>query len=304
MKYVFIDDHRRVFSVAKMASRLGVSVSSYYDYRCCKHIKRETKRMVLSENIRYHFGACHERYGSRRLSMELKSNGIMASHTTVAKYMQRMGLRSTFYPKFRNTTDSKHTNPVAENLLEREFNVLEPNTVWVSDITYISVVGSFEYLTTIIDLYDRKIVGYSLSSTMRASDTVIVALKMAVKRRLIGKASSELLFHSDRGVQYTCTEFTSLLGQLGMVRSNSRRGNCWDNAVAESFFKTLKCELVYRFKHLLTAEKMRLEVFQYIECWYNRCRRHAALGNLTIEEFYKNQLASNKNDEQKLLTAS
>lgn len=265
-----------------MALRLGVCVSSYYDYRNCRHIKREIRKMALGESIRRHFEACHHLYGSRRLSDELRSNGIRASHTTVAKYMRDMGLRSRFYRKFRRTTDSKHSNHVAENLLNREFKVDAPNKVWVSDITYISVVGGFEYLTTVIDLYDRKVVGYSQSATLKAKDTVVPALCMAIKRRLSGISSQKLIFHSDRGVQYTCADFTSLLDRHRMIRSNSRKGNCWDNAVAESFFKTIKCELVYGFKKLVSADKMRMEVFKYIECWYNKRRRHSALGNLTI----------------------
>jgi transposase InsO family protein len=269
-----------------MASRLGVSVSSYYDYRTCKHTKREIHKIVLSEKIRYHFGQSYELYGSRRLSGELKNNGIRASHTTIAKYMRQMGLRSKFYRKFRVTTDSRHNNPVAENLLDRDFTVLEPDKVWVSDITYISVVGGFEYLTTIIDLFGRKVVGYSQSKTLKAADTVIPALNMAIKRRLNGRQAPGLVFHSDRGVQYTCSEFTKLLDKAGITRSNSRKGNCWDNAVAASFFKTLKCELVYRFKQLLTASEMKTEIFRYIECWYNKKRRHSTLGYITIDEFY------------------
>jgi len=136
--------------------------------------------------------------------------------------------------------------------------------VWVSDITYISVIGGFEYLTTVIDLYDRKIIGYHQSKTMKANDTVIPALEMAIKRSLNGILALGLIFHSDRGVQYTCKEFTGILEKYKMVRSNSRKGNCWDNAVAESFFKTLKCELVYRFKNLISAEKMKSEIFRIL----------------------------------------
>ena len=256
--------------------------------------------MLLGENIKHYFGVCYKLYGSRRLSTELQSNGIRASYTTVAKYMRQMGLRSKFYLKFRNTTDSKHNNPVAPNLLDRKFKVTGPNKAWVSDITYISVVGGFEYLTTIIDLFDRKVIGYSQSRTLKAKDTVIPALKMAVKRRLNGILASGLIFHSDRGVQYTCSEFTKLLKKYKMRRSNYRKGNCWDNAVAESFFKTIKCELVYGFKQLISAERMRTEIYMYIETWYNKKRRHSTLGNLTIQEF------NNKDyfNIQKLLIAS
>ena len=272
-----------------MAKKLGVSVSSYYEYRSCKYVKRDVQVMVLSEHIRHYFNECKKLYGSRRLSAELKSHGIRASHTTVAKYMQRMGLRCKYYPKFRRTTDSKHSNHLADNLLDRNFKPLAPNKVWVSDITYISVIGGFEYLTTVIDLYDRKVIGYHQSKTMKTDDTVVPALEMAIKRSLNGILAPGLIFHSDRGVQYTSKEFVGMLDKYKIVRSNSRKGNCWDNAVAESFFKTLKCELVYPFKNLLSADRMRSEVFRYIEIWYNRKRRHSYLGYLTIEEFHKRE---------------
>ena len=256
--------------------------------------------MILSENIRHYFELNDKLYGSRRLSAELKSHGIQASHTTVAKYMHEMGIKSVFYSKYRHTTDSKHNNDIADNLLDRNFKPSGPNMAWVSDITYISVIGGFEYLTTIIDLYDRKVIGYSQSQTMKAEDTVIKAFKMAVKRRLSGISAPGLIFHSDRGVQYTCKKFVDLLTKYNMTRSNSRKGNCWDNAVAESFFKTLKCELVYQFKQLLSALKMRAVIFRYIETWYNKRRRHAALGNRTIDEFYR----KNNISKQKLNLAS
>ena len=228
-----------------MALRLGVSVSSYSDYRKCKYIKREVSKILLGENIKYYSGEYHKLSGSRRLSTELQRNGIRASHATVAMYMHQMGLRSEFYPKFSNTTNSKHSNPVVPNRLDCTFKVTGTNKAWVSDITYISVVGGFEYLTTIIDLFDRKVIGYRQSRTLKAKDTVIPALEMAIKRRLNGR------------VQYTCGEFTKFLKKYKMRQSNSRKGNCWDNAVAESFFKTIKCELVYRFKQLISTEKMK-----------------------------------------------
>ena len=266
-----------------MALKLGISVSSYYEYKNCKYIKRETNSIILCGHIRNHFESNKKRYGSRRLSAELKSHGVQASHTTVAKYMNRMGLRSRFYPKFKTTTDSNHSNSIADNLLDRNFTILEPNKAWVSDITYISVIGGFEYLTVIIDLYDREVIGYHQSKTMKTSDTVIPALNMAVKNRLNGHSAPDLIFHSDRGVQYTAKEFTDLLNKYKIIRSNSRKGNCWDNAVAESFFKTLKCELIYDHKEI-SAKKMELLVFEYIELWYNKKRRHSTLGNLTIDE--------------------
>lgn len=281
-----------------MALRLGVSVSSYYDYCNCKYIKRAAKKILLSEKIRTCFNECRQVYGSRRLAVELTAAKVPVSHTTVSKYMNQMGLRSTFYPKYRNTTDSQHNNHIADNLLDRNFSVASANKAWVSDITYVSVIGGFEYLTTVIDLYDRKVIGYSLSRTMKACDTVIPALKMAIKARQSEILDFGLIFHSDRGVQYTCGDFIQLLDKYKIIRSNSRKGDCWDNAVAESFFKTLKCELIYQFKKLLPAENMRTEIFKYIETWYNKRRRHSALGNLNILEFY------NKIIKQNLLIAS
>jgi putative transposase len=175
------------------------------------------------------------------------------------------------------------------NILNREFTVTGPSKVWVSDITYISTKEGFLYLTTVIDLYDRKIIGWSLSNGMSTDETVLAAWKMAVKNRSIEKG---LIFHSDRGIQYANKKIANVIESYKTVsRSMSRKGNCWDNAVAESFFKTLKTEQVYGNK-LVSKEQMRLDLFEYIEIWYNRKRRHSALQYKTIEEFWnqKNDL--------------
>ncbi|PQA97343.1 IS3 family transposase, partial [Chryseobacterium piscicola] len=161
------------------------------------------------------------------------------------------------------------------------FSVTERSKVWVSDITYIQTKEGFLYLTTLIDLYDRKIIGWSLSDGMSTEETSLSAWKMAVKNR---KFDQGLIFHSDRGVQYASRKFAKTVESYGVIRSMSRRGNCWDNAVAESFFKSLKTELIYGNK-LITKEKMELEIFEYIEVWYNKKRRHSTLKYKTIEEF-------------------
>jgi transposase InsO family protein len=261
-------------------------------------MRRRVKREILASHIRSCFEASHERYGSPRISAELSRQGTPVSRLTVSRYMKRMGLRSRLARKFRATTDSRHNNPVAPNLLEQNFNVPAPNKVWVSDITYLRVKDGFEYLTAIIDLYDRKVVGWSFSRNLRAENTVITALGMAMKRRIGAPKAPGLVLHSDRGVQYTCKAFTDILTRAGIVRSNSRRGNCWDNAVAESFFKTLKCELIYG-RAILSAEQIRSEIFEYIECWYNKKRRHSYLEYLTIDEFWKT-----KTNPYKFLIAS
>lgn len=187
--------------------------------------------------------------------------------------------------KFKVTTDSNHKFPVPENLLERDFKPGILGAVWVSDITYIRTRQGWLYLTTVIDLGDRKIIGWALSTTMKANDTVLPAFKMAQSRRPV---TQQLIFHSDRGVQYACNEFRWLLEKNPLIiRSMSRKVNCWDNAVAESFFKTLKAECVYQYKFIDKEHAARI-VFEYIETWYNRKRLHSALGYVSPEEFGRN----------------
>lgn len=202
-------------------------------------------------------------------------SGIKVSRTTVTKYMKNMGLRSKIGKKFKVTTDSKHSHKIMDNVLERNFRPSEPSKAWVSDITYIHTQEGFLYLTAVLDLYDRKCIGWSVSDSMKTEETSLAAWKMAIKNR---KLSNDLLFHSDRGVQYACEKFSNTLDSYKVVtRSMSRKGNCWDNAVAESFFKTLKSEQIYGNK-LVSKDQMRAELFEYIEIWYNRERRHSTLG--------------------------
>ena len=174
------------------------------------------------------------------------------------------------------TTDSSHKYPVVENHLNRNFSVGKPNSAWVSDITYIRTKQGWLYLNTVIDLFDRKVIGWSLSSTMYAKDTSMSAFKMALSNRPLMKTDS-LIFHSDRGVQYSCKEFVSMVGKnKQIIKSMSRKGNCWDNAVAESFFKTLKMELIYQNRYE-TRKQAELSIFEYIEGFYNTHRRHKHL---------------------------
>ncbi|WP_231634953.1 IS3 family transposase [Pedobacter sp. PACM 27299] len=199
--------------------------------------------------------------------------------------MRKAKLRSIVKKKFKVTTDSSHKFPVPDNVLDRDFKPGISGAVWVSDITYIRTRQGWLYLTTGIDLGDRKIIGWALSATMKAYDTVIPAFKMAQSRRPI---TQKIIFHSDRGVQYACNEFRWLLEKNSLIiRSMSRKGNCWDNAVAESFFKTLKAECIYQQQFTDKEQAARI-VFEYIETWYNRKRLHSALGYLSPEEFGKN----------------
>lgn len=279
-----MDSNKGRYSVEMMARALNVSPRSYYNYKQERYTARiERKEYLLSMIYQYYFSA-KGRNGSPRIACDLRADNILVSQTTVAYYMKELGIRSRIGKRFKATTNSNHTYNIAPNLLNREFTVDEPSKVWVGDITYIHTKDGFIYLTTVIDLYDRKVVGWSISNNLKAEHTTVAALKMAVKNRI---PKREMMFHSDRGVQYACEEFATLISEMKMVQSMSRKGNCWDNAVAESFFKSLKCELIYGNK-LISACQMELEIFEYIECWYNKCRRHSALGNMTIDEFWNN----------------
>lgn len=192
----------------------------------------------LEDKIKAIYFDKKQRYGSPRITVELLDDGIKVSRKTVAKYMKNMGLRSKIGKKFKATTDSKHAHKIMDNVLDRNFKASEPSKVWVSDITYIHTKEGFLYLTPILDLYDRKCIGWSISDGMKTEETSLAAWKIAIKHR---KLSLGLIFHSDRGVQYACEKFSNTLDSNKIItRSMSRKGNCWDNAVAESFFKTLK----------------------------------------------------------------
>lgn len=283
MIYRFIKNHETIYPIEKMCKVLSIGLRSYYDWKSRAVSDRKLKAIAIQEEIKTIYFKRKQRYGSPRITMDLQVKGIKVSRVTVAKYMKQMGLHSKLGRKFRTTTDSKHSYRIMENILNREFKVTEPSKVWVSDITYIHTKEGFVYLTTVIDLYDRKCIGWSISDGMSTEETSLAAWKMALKNRNISKG---LIFHSDRGVQYACGKFVNTLDSYKMItRSMSRKGNCWDNAVAESFFKTLKTEQIYGNK-LVSKAQMKMDLFEYIEVWYNRERRHSAIGNLTIQEFW------------------
>lgn len=275
--------HRHLFPVEKMCSVFEVSKSGYYHWLNAEPSKRWKENEALLIDIQDVFESSHKTYGSPRITKELRENGKKASRPRVARIMRSAGMYAIKPKKFKVTTDSKHNYPIAPNLLKREFNTSRSNEVWVSDITYIRTRQGWLYLTIVMDLFDRKIVGWSTSNNLSAQDTSIRAFRMALQNQPI---TDSLIFHSDRGIQYACTAFTNLLNrQNGCVKqSMSRKGDCWDNAVAESFFKTLKTELIYRNKYI-SRSHADMDVFWWIETWYNRKRRHSALGMLSLEEF-------------------
>jgi transposase InsO family protein len=239
----------------------------------------------LDKQILEIFIESKRRYGSPKITQELRDRGHRVGKNRVAKRMRMAGLRSKIRRRYRVTTDSKHRFPVAPNLLERNFTTQAPDKVWVSDITYLATRTGWLYLTVIIDLFSRMVIGWSLSNSL-SHEMVVTALKRAIKRRQPGK---NVIFHSDRGIQYACTDFRNELSQHGFIQSMSRKGDCWDNAVAESFFGIMKTELVYHERYDNHQDTFH-SIFEYIEIFYNRKRRHSTLGYLSPAEYEKQSL--------------
>ncbi len=275
--------HQQFFSVEKMCKVFKVSPSAYYSWKNNDISSRKIKDDKLLQDISKVYEASHKTYGSPRIYSALKQQNICVSQAKVARLMSKNNIRSVHARKFKITTNSKHNYPVCENVLERKFTMDREAQAWVSDITYISTKEGWLYLTVVLDLYDRKAIGWALSSRMFTNETTIPALEMAILNRPV---TDELIFHSDRGVQYACNDFKKRLTNPLITQSMSRKGNCWDNAVAESFFKSLKKECVYR-NNYLTRKEAELSVFQWIELWYNTNRIHSSLGNKSIKEFTK-----------------
>lgn len=263
----------RVFKIGK---------SSYYSWLKNGPSKRWVENEQLLISINKVFEDSSQSYGSPRISVELKTLGFQVSRQRIARIMKAAGIRAKRKRKFIATTDSRHNYPIVPNVLNREFTVTRPGQVWVSDITYIKTSKGWMYLTVIIDLYDRKVIGWAMSKGLSAEETSIAAWRMAIINRPV---IQKLIFHSDRGIQYACSTFANILnGNKWICRSMSRKGNCWDNAVAESFFKTIKVEFVYVNK-FYDQDNAKISLFEWIETWYNRKRRHSALGYKTMEEF-------------------
>lgn len=252
---------------------IEASRSGYYRWKKQPQSKRQKDNEKILMEIRQSHKNSHKAYGSPRITLDLKANGIKCGKHRVARLMKKNGITGKAKKKFKATTNSKHDLPVANNLLKQNFTAQKPNTVWVSDITYIWTLEGWLYLAVILDLYSRQVVGWAMSDRL-TSDFVITALHQAIGRRNPG---SYCIFHSDRGVQYASADFRIVLNSHDFIQSMSRKGNCYDNAVAESFFHTLKIEHVYdhRYKTRTDAQQ---SIFNYIEIFYNRRRRHSTLG--------------------------
>jgi len=259
-----------------MSKVLRVDRSSYYHWiqAGCVIKKEDTQLNNLIEAI---FIQGRNNYGTRRIQDKLKElYGLIISRKRISGIMKDLNLKVKMKRRYKNTTDSNHNLPIAPNLLNRDFYVSAPDTKYVGDITYIATGEGWLYLATVIDLYSRKVVGWSMDDTMKVS-LVNDALNMAISHRHPPKG---LLWHTDRGSQYASYSHKDLLQKYGIIQSMSRKGNCWDNAVAESFFKTLKSDLVYQ-TYFYTKNQAKRKIFEYIEFHYNRVRSHSYLGNLS-----------------------
>lgn len=258
-----------------MCRLLQVSRSGYYDWVNRSPSPRRQRQQALTERIRSVHQASRQLYGSPRIHAELKAQGVAVCPNTVAKLMQQAGLASRIRRRFvPRTTDSAHGHPLAPNRLQQRFATGPINRVWCTDLTYVPTQQGWLYLAVVMDLGSRRIVGWAMADHLRA-ELCQAALAMALERR---RPAAGLVHHSDRGVQYACEAYQRQLEQAGLVGSMSRRGNCYDNAAMESFFSTLKRELVYQ-QPLATRQEAQAAVFEYIEVFYNRQRRHSSLGH-------------------------
>jgi len=291
MAYRFIKANQGRYTIKEMAGLFGVSRGAYYQWaRNGVSQRKAIADAELLRLIREIAARHHRRYGSPRVRQELReAYGKRVSLKKVARLMRENGLNARCRRKYIPTTDSKHTLEVCENILNREFHAEKAGQKWVSDITYLRTAGGWVYLTVVLDLYDRKVLGWALSAGLETLNTTIAALEMAVKNRT---PCDGLIFHSDRGVQYCAESFRSILLEFNPTvrQSMSRKGNCWDNACAESFFKTVKVELNTLDGRYSEAE-VRQSVFMYIEAYYNRIRMHSVLDYVAPNAYNSNRVA-------------
>lgn len=281
MRYAWIQDHAGAYPVALLCPTLEVSASGYYDWRDRKPSARRQRRERIAAAAGTFYHDSHRIYGYRKVHRDVVQEArIDCCRETVRRVLAEQGLFSRVKRRFVVTTDSRHDRPVAENLLDRDFTASAPNRKWTADITYLPTAEGWLYLAVALDVFSRRIVGWSMSSNLDAG-LVSEALRMALLQRRPGEG---LLHHSDRGVQYTSGDFVKLLNEHGITCSMSRKGDCWDNAVTESFFGSLKTEWTLEKRYGTRAEAKQ-DVFQYIEVFYNRKRRHSSLGYISPAEY-------------------
>ena len=280
MKFQFIRDYTGSLAVQRLCPAFGVSTSGFYASLSRPESKRTRENRLLTARLQIIHAESHETYGNERVMKELEEQGLHPNHKRVERLRRLGGLKARVRRRFKPTTKSKHDFPVAENVLDRNFKVAEANKVWAGDITYIPTREGWLYLAVVLDLFSRKVVGWSMSKRIDA-ELALSALSMAFKHR---KPEPGLLFHSDRGSVYACYDYKDLLADHLARPSMSRKGNCWDNAVSESFFSTLKGDWLDRFA-FETRDDAEQQAFYFIEAFYNRRRRHSALGYLSPVAF-------------------
>ena len=291
MKYAFIQRHRRVWPISVQCRVLGVSVAGYHEH-FARRASGAQRRHLSNDALLVHIKAIHAEtrgaYGWPRIWKELLARGIRVGKERVQKLMQLHGIRAKGKRRFKVTTDSKHDLPISPNLLDRQFNVAEPDKVWVGDITYIATDEGWLFLAVVIDLFSRQVVGWSLRPDM-TRDIVIDALRMAWFKRHPAK-QSRLIFHSDRGSQYASKDFRDVLAEYGITSSMSRKGNCWDNACSETLFGSLKVERLHgqRFQ---TRRRAKDEAIAWL-LWYNRTRLHSTLAYVSPMRFEQDWFAA------------
>jgi len=283
MKYKFIMENRKEFRLGKMCTILEVSRSGYHNYVKRKLNQRKLENQFLLKHIKAIYTEYRGIYGSPRIYKELRKRGIFCNRKRVVRIMRINALRAKTKRKYKITTNSDHNFPVAENIIGQRFYSSEVNKKWVSDITYIWTKEGWLYLCCILDLCSRIIVGWFLDTTL-SSDLVIAALRQAITNR---GENPGIIFHSDRGSQYASNEVKYFLKKHKMLQSMSRKANCYDNAVMESFFHTIKSELI-SFERFQTRDEAKIKIFEYIEIFYNRQRSHSSIGYCSPYEFENN----------------
>lgn len=285
MRFAFIDSEKAAYPLRLLCRVLQVSKSGYYAWLrrgpSCRALEDEKLRPKVVAAFELGRGT----YGSVRVRRELIDQGFEIGRRRVARLMGEMGLAGLPARKFQTTTDSNHAKPIAANVLDRDFEASRPNEKWVTDITYVWTAEGWLYLAAVLDLYSRRVVGWSTGESLETS-LCLNALSMALGHRV---GIEDLVHHSDRGVQYASDDYQKALKARGITCSMSRRANCWDNAVAESFFGTLKTELIYR-RPWLTRESAREAIGEYIEVFYNRIRRHSTIGYVSPAKFEETTL--------------
>jgi putative transposase len=277
MRFRFIEDRRTDYPVRILCDVLGVSPAGYYAWRARPESRRSAANRDLVDDIKRVHRDAYGRYGSPRIHIELKAQGRGVSRGRIERLMRRHGIRAIMArPRRVRTTDSRHDLPIAPNLLDRNFVAPAPNSVWLADITYVETEQGWLYLATVMDLYSRRIVGWAMADHLR-TELPLAALRMAIAAKQPGPG---LIHHSDRGVQYASADYRKAIQSAGFQVSMSRKADCYDNAPMESFFHTIKTELVHHRKYATRQEATR-DIFAYIEGFYNRTRRHSAIGYIS-----------------------